>query len=268
MNSASDQLSDGERNTADARWASPTPQKLLRGPIMVGYIVVGLFFGGLGAWAALANIASAVVASGVVSPEGNRKTIQHLEGGIIAEILVSDGDEVEAGDPLMMLQRTQARSIFGVLDGERQFHAAKLARLLGEQTGKQDISFPQWLLEAEQEDPRLRELLTAQRDRFLTRREVHHGRKAIGRKRIDELQEEVSGWKAQTVSQRKQLRLFDEEIVMKGHLLKKGMLPRPEYLELQRMQASIEGDIAESTAAMARAKQSIGELELQVLNED
>ena len=75
-------------STGENRWRADTPTALLRGPVLVGYLVVLLFFVGLGTWAATANIASATVANGVVSPEGSRKTIQDLEGGIITEILV------------------------------------------------------------------------------------------------------------------------------------------------------------------------------------
>jgi HlyD family secretion protein/epimerase transport system membrane fusion protein len=254
--------------STENRWNSPTPQALLHKPVLIGYLVVGLFFGGLGAWATMAHISSAAVASGVVSPEGSRKTIQHLEGGIIAEILVDDGDEVKAGQPLVVLQETQARAAFEVLEGDRQLLAARLARLLAEQMRQEEITFPDWLLQAEPEDAELRQILASQRDLFSTRREVHDGRKAIGQKRIDELNEEISGLKSQIVNQRRQLKLIDEEITMKEKLVDKGMIPRPELLELQRMKADIQGEIAENTAGIARARQSIGETELQIVNED
>lgn len=254
--------------TGTTPWDSPTPQKLLRGPVFIGSVLIILFFGGLGAWAALAHISSAVVASGVVSPEGSRKTIQHLEGGIIAEILVDDGDTVKAGQPLVVLQETQARAAFEVLEDKRKLLTAVLARLLAEQMGKDAIHFPEWLLQAEQDDEELREMLASQRDLFTTRREVHEGRKAIGRKRIDQLKEEISGLESQIVNQRKQLQLINEEINMKKKLVDKGMIPRPELLELERMGASIQGDISENTASIARARQSIGETELQIVNED
>ncbi|UCH40537.1 MAG: HlyD family type I secretion periplasmic adaptor subunit, partial [Gammaproteobacteria bacterium] len=259
-----------EHDVSDPGWEASTPGKLLRGPVVAGYIVVLLFFGGLGTWAAMAPIASAVIATGVVSPEGSRKTIQHLEGGIITEILVEDGDLVEAGDHLVMLQETQARAAYEVLQGQRQMLAAKLARLLAEQTGKKRIAFPQWLLDSKPVGggTGFQEVLQAQIDLFKARRELHSGRKAVGSKRIDQMREEIDGLKSQIKSQEEQLKLLREEIDAKQELLDRGLLPRPDYLALLRLMAEIEGDMAENLANIARTQQSIGETVLQVVNED
>ncbi len=254
--------------TAAKRWMTSMPMTLLRGPIVAGVVVVALFFGGFGAWAATAYIASAAVAMGVISPEGSRKTIQHLEGGIIAEMLVEDGDTVQTGDPLVVLQETQARSAFQLLQGQRQWLAAKLARLLAEQAGKDEVVFPEWLREAETHDAELSQTLGAERDLFASRRKVHEGRKKVGGSRVAELNEEISGLQSQIKSQREQLGFLDEEIVAKQRLVDQGMLPRPEFLALQRLKAEIEGEIAENVANIARAKQKIGETKLQVVNED
>ncbi len=187
----------------ESRWTAPSPISLIRGPVVIGYLVVLLFFAGLGAWAAMANIASATVARGVVSPEGSRKTIQHLEGGIITEILVDEGASVNAGDPLVVLQETQARASFEELQHKKHLFAAKLARLLSEQASKNEVVYPDWQLSAEQENSEVGEILQAQRDLFAARLDVHEGRKAIGRKRIDELREEISGLQALIKSKRK-----------------------------------------------------------------
>ncbi len=259
----------GAKTKAGApRLPGVAPKPVLTGPIVLGYLVVALFFGGLGTWAALARIASAAVANGVVSPEGSRKTVQHLEGGIIAEILVDDGDEVRKGDPLVVLEETQARAAFQVLEDRRRLLTARRARLLAEQGGRDAVHFPDWLVEAASDDPELEETLGAQLDLFETRRKLHEGRKAIGRKRIDELGEEIAGRKSVIASQRTQLELLEEEIAAKKPLAERGLIPRPDYLEVARLKAQIEGAIAENNAAMARARQSIGETELQIVNED
>ena len=254
-------------STGGNRWATNTPMTLLRGPVLVGYLVVLLFFAGLGTWAATANIASATVANGVVSPEGSRKTIQHLEGGIITEILVDEGDSVKAGDPLVVLQETQARAGFQELQHKKYLFAAKLARLLSEQAGKSEVAFPEWLLEAEKDKGEVSELLAAQRDLFAARTEVHKGRKAIGGKRIDELREEIIGLQSLIKSKRQQLSSLDEELKANKKLLDRNLIPRPQYLELERLRSEIEGERAESQADVARAKQNIGETELQIVNE-
>lgn len=254
--------------TQDSKWSSASPRPLLHGPVIVGYLVVLLFFGGLGVWAALAHIAEAAVALGVVSPDGSRKTVQHLEGGIIAEILVDDGDYVRPGDPLLLLEETQARAAFEVLQGERRLLAAKLARLLAEQRGQESVELPEWLAADENSDPELHEVLQAQRDLFMARRDLHDGRKAIGGKRIEELREEIAGLESQIRSQQEQISLLDQELAAKKKLLDRGMLARPEFFALQRLRAEIQGEMAENVAGIARARQTIGETRLQIVNED
>ena len=114
----------------------------LRGPIRAGVLVVGLFFGGLGWWAATAPLAGAAIAPGVVSPDGSRRTVQHLEGGIIREILVDDGSVVRPGDPLIVLEDVQARAGFDVLQTRFYTLAATQARLLAEQAGCRERPVP------------------------------------------------------------------------------------------------------------------------------
>jgi HlyD family secretion protein/epimerase transport system membrane fusion protein len=241
---------------------------LIRVPVMLGYVVVALFFVGLGTWAAVANIASATVARGVVSPEGSRKTIQHLEGGIITEILVDEGDKVNAGDPLLVMQGTQARASFEELQHKKYVFAAKLTRLLSEQANKPEVIYPAWLLTAAENSHAVGELLQAQRDLFAARQEVHQGRGAIGSKRVDEMEEEITGLQELIKSKRKQIKSLDEELAANQKLLDRNMIARPVYLQLDRLRSEIEGEMAESVASIARTRQNIGETELQILNED
>lgn len=251
-----------------SRWGGETPHRLLRGPVIAGYLVVLLFFGGLGTWAATAYLSSAAVAGGVVSPEGSRKTVQHLEGGIIAELLVDDGDTVQAGDRLVVLESTQARAGVEVLKAKRRLLAAQLARLLSEQAGQDHIEFPQWLVDDARQSGDPDEVMKAQRDLFAARREVHEGRKAIGGKRVEELEEEIKGLQLLIKSQETQVQLLDEEVEAKKKLLDRDLLPRPEYLAMLRLREQIKGELAENVAKVARARQTIGETELQVVNED
>ena len=247
-------------------WMSSSPGALLRSPIIVGYVVIILFFGGLGGWAATAHIASAAIATGVVSPDGSRKTVQPLEGGIIAEIMVDDGDEVVAGDLLVALQETQARASFEVLQGQKRLLAAKLARLLSEQAGNNEVAFPDWLLALQADDAEVAQILDAQRDVFAARYEAYQGRKEIGGKRIAQLKEEITGLRSQIGNQRQQIALIDEEIGSMETLVKRGMMARPQYLAMRRLKAEVEGEMAENVADVARAKQSIGETELQIVS--
>jgi HlyD family secretion protein len=144
--------------------SGPTPLLgELHRSILAGALVIGLGLGGFGLWAAAAPLAGAAIAPGVISPDGSRRTVQHLEGGIIQSILVEDGSVVQAGDPLIVLQDIQARAGHDVLRSRFHTLAAAQARLLAEQAGAADIRFPDWLIEATAEDATALEAMVAQR---------------------------------------------------------------------------------------------------------
>ncbi|MGH6905490.1 MAG: HlyD family type I secretion periplasmic adaptor subunit [Geminicoccaceae bacterium] len=240
----------------------------LRGPIRAGVLVVGLFFGGLGWWAATAPLAGAAIAPGVVSPDGSRRTVQHLEGGIIREILVDDGSVVRPDDPLIVLEDVQARAGFDVL--QTRFHtlAATQARLLAEQAGSGSVRFPDWLVRAATDDATALEAMVAQRALFATRAKALADRKGILGSRIEQLREEIAGLEAQIRADGRQIELIDEEIAGVEQLYRKGLERKSRLLALKRARADIEGNRAERRARIARSEQAIGEAELQVIAQD
>ncbi|MEQ8964300.1 MAG: HlyD family type I secretion periplasmic adaptor subunit [Azospirillaceae bacterium] len=240
----------------------------LRGSVVFGLAIILVFFVGLGGWAALAPLASAAIAQGTVGPDGSRRTVQHLEGGIIRAILVRDGSRVAEGDPLVVLADVAARATYEQERTQYDMLAAMQARLIAEQRGAETLDFPDRLVEAAEAEPEVAALLEAQRDLFETRLEAHRGRKAILGQRIAQLREEITGLQAQIASQTRQLELIADEVVGVEQLLAQGLERRPRLLSLQRNQAEIEGALAQNRAAIARARQSIGETELQIVNQD
>jgi HlyD family secretion protein/epimerase transport system membrane fusion protein len=240
----------------------------LRRQVRAGVLVVGLFFGGLGWWAATAPLAGAAIAPGVVSPDGSRRTVQHLEGGIIRAILVDDGSVVRAGDPLIVLEDVQARAGFDVLQGRFHTLAATQARLLAEQGGAAGVRFPDWLIDAAGEDATALEAMVAQRAMFDARAKALADRKAILGRRIQQLREEIAGLEAQIRADGRQIALIDEEISGVAELYRKGLERKSRLLALERARADLEGNRAERRARIARAEQAIGETELQVIAQD
>jgi len=240
----------------------------LRRQIRAGALVIGLFFGGLGWWAATAPLAGAAIAPGVISPDGSRRTVQHLEGGIIRAILVDDGSVVRAGDPLIVLEDVQARAGFDVL--QTRFHtlAATQARLLAEQAGAASVRFPEWLIHAATDDATALEAMVAQRAMFDARAQALDERKAILRRRIEQLREEIAGLQAQIRADGRQIALIDEEITGVEELYRKGLERKSRLLALKRARTAIEGDRAERRARIARAEQAIGETDLQIIAQD
>jgi HlyD family secretion protein/epimerase transport system membrane fusion protein len=257
---------------AAARLASrpaPGPERSLlaelRCSIVAAALLVGLGLGGFALWAAAAPLAGAAIASGVISPDGSRRTVQHLEGGIIRRILVEDGSRVQAGDPLLVLEDVQVRAGHDVLRARFHSLAATQARLLAEQSGAAEIRFPDWLIEATGEDAAALEAMLAQRQLFRTRVQGLADRRGILARRIGQLREEIEGLEAQIAADGRQIELIAEEIAGLDHLYRKGLAPKTRLLELQRAQSDIEGDRAERRARIARAQQAIGETELQIM---
>ena len=127
------------------RWLRSAPPALrdrLRGVTWTGNLLVCGFVVGLGTWSTYAPLESAAIAVGTVESELSRKTIQHLEGGIIREILVADGDVVRAGQTLISLEDTKARAEAQSLQGQLWEAMAREARLQAEQRGEERMSFP------------------------------------------------------------------------------------------------------------------------------
>ncbi|HYD30341.1 MAG TPA: biotin/lipoyl-binding protein, partial [Azospirillaceae bacterium] len=151
--------------------AAPTPWSGIRRFSLIGAVLVAVFVVGFGIWAAVAPLGSAVLASGVVAPETRRKTIQHLEGGIISAILVRDGQEVVAGTPLIRLDPTRARATVMGLEGQLWDALAQQARLMAERDGREDIAFPDTLA-ARAGDPAVAGAIQGQERVFETRRNL------------------------------------------------------------------------------------------------
>ncbi|MEO3433764.1 HlyD family type I secretion periplasmic adaptor subunit [Inquilinus sp. CAU 1745] len=245
----------------------PAPPPLLvqlRRPLLVAAAVIALFFGGFGIWSVTATLASAALAPGTVSPDGSRRTVQHLEGGIIADIRVAEGSHVQAGDVLMVLEDVSADASVDLLIGRRRALAAARARLAAEEAGDPAISFPAWL----SEDGAAADILAAERDRFAARRASRAGLVEVMERRIAQYRAEIAGLEVQIDARTLQLDLIAEEIAAVRTLLDQGLERRPRLLALQRTEADIMAARAENRAGIARARQAIAQTEAEILNLD
>ena len=235
------------------------PRTSLRPPLLAGTAVALAFFAGFGGWAATAPLAGAAVAPALVAPEGSRKTVQHLEGGIVRRILVHDGSLVAAGQPLVELDDTRARAEHAALLAESRAATASEARLLAEQADRTEPAFPAELLDAAREDPALARMLAGEVDRLSTRRASLRDQQAILADRVAQAEAEIVGLEAEIASAHTQLGLIGEEIEIVERLLAKGLERKPRLLALLRSKTQIEGAIAANRAAIARAGQVIAE---------
>jgi HlyD family secretion protein len=160
---------------------------------LAGNLLVLCFVLGLGTWSGFAPLESAAVASGVVESESSRKTIQHLEGGIIREILVADGDVVRAGQILISLEDTKARAEAQSLQGQLWDATAREARLQAEQHGEDRVSFPARLEMAKNASPSVAAVLAGQQSIFETRRQAFQSQAAVNREKRSQVEKEIEG---------------------------------------------------------------------------
>ena len=231
--------------------------------VLVGTIIVLIFFGFFGAWAVFAPLDSAAIASGTLAVENNRKVVQHLEGGIVKEILVRDGDAVKAGQPLIRLVGIQPRAQLQLIRGQRNALLARAARLRAERDGNAGLSFPEELT-AQGDDPRVQESMLGQLNIFEARRDAIEGQRQILGQRVAPFREEIVGVQAQIRSADEQLVLIEDELTGLQTLFAKGLTPKSRLLALQRRKAEIQGERGQNLSAIARAKQNITEAEIRI----
>lgn len=235
----------------------------LRLPISIGCIIIALFFGALGGWAALAPLDSAAIAPGEVAIDTKRKTIQHLEGGIISEILVRDGDIVTAGQALIRLEKIQYRAELDLLEGRHIAATAIEARLIAERDSRKEVPFPEWLLDR-LEEPEVIDTVVGQMNIFTSRQESLNHQTQILYQRIAQFEEEMIGLEGQIAAENLQLKLIAEESKDVRRLVESGLARRPRLLSLEREAAALEGRRSQNLAGIARAKQSISETRLRI----
>jgi len=241
------------------------PSTRLRSVTLAGNLLVCGFVLGLGTWSTFAPLESAAIAVGVVEAESSRKTVQHLEGGIIRQILVADGDAVRAGQTLVRLDGTRAEVEVQSLRGQLWDAEAREGRLQSEQHGDERVLFSTELQKAATGDPSAAAVMMSQQSIFETRRQVHQSQLAVIREKKLQIEKEIEGLKVQETAAGKRADIVRQEVATVEFLVNKGLERRPRLLNLEREMADIDGRRGETAAQISRAEQVINESDTALL---
>ncbi len=239
-----------------------------RPAIMAGLLVLLITFGGFGTWAATAQLNSAVIASGQIKVSTSNKAVQPLEGGSVAEIMVSNGDQVEEGDVLVRLDATTAQADLLRVQGQLDQTEATVARLIAERDSLEEVVFTEELLARAEADDSVAEILQGQRTLFTARQATITGQLSLIEERIKQLDEEIRGLEVQSQARREQIATVNEELEDKRDLRARGWGTKTEILRLERARSQYRGELGDFAARISQARVQIGEARLEIIQAD
>jgi len=228
----------------------------------IGYLIVFVTFGIFGTWATFAPLESAALAPGVVTVQSYRKTVQHLEGGIVKELHARDGEVVSAGDPLIILDDTQVRAEYGMTRSQLIAAQAMEARLQAERDGLEKVDYSRML---ESDSHRAREAREGETQVFNARRGSRLGEVAVLQKRIGQLNEQISGLKSMIGTKRSLEKSYKDEIGELADLLAEGFVDKQRLLDQERKLDMLHAEIADHQSEITKTRLQISETELQIL---
>ncbi|WP_397420248.1 HlyD family type I secretion periplasmic adaptor subunit [Phenylobacterium sp.] len=238
-------------------------QTRLRKPMILGGIVIAVFVFGLGLWASLDKLATGITAVGEVRADTMRKTLRQREIGIVKQILVAEGQQVKAGQPLLLFNDVEARATVDVLQNQYDTMITQNARFNAEATGAAAINFPAEIM-ARIGQPAVAQLIRDQEFLFTTRRQVYESQTAVLGQRVEQQLTQVSGQQAQLDSIIEQQRLTQEELDGYRKLNEQGFAPKTLVLRYERSMAELSGRKGQLQADIARIRQQMGETRLQL----
>lgn len=229
----------------------------------IGLAIVIATFGIFGIWSYFAPIDGSALAPGIVAVKSHKKTVQHLDGGIVAELLAKDGDLVEKGQPLLILDDTQIKAQLEIIRGQQFALSAQAARLRAERDNFQELRYPETL--AAESDFRAREAMQTETHLFNARKNTHDGEISVLQQRISQINSKIKGLEGQRRSKQALTASYAEEIRDLKELLAEGFADKQRLRELQRSHSTIGGEIEALNSEIAASQMQIGETRLQIL---
>jgi len=234
--------------------------------IVAGLVVILIFFGGITAWSIYFPFQGAVIAPGTVMVSGKKKVVQHLEGGIVDEILVREGSTVETGDLLIRLRDTRVESSVDLFQGMLWAKLAESARLTAEMGLEPAIQWPQVLLEIKDTHDDVREIMAKEQDIFDSRRSDLAGKISLYRSQILQLEERIEGANEEMTAHTEVISTLNEELDATRPLLKDKYMGKTRILELERQLYETLGKKGSLRQSIAEYRQKIEEFNLNIVD--
>lgn len=229
----------------------------------IGVIILLSTLGIFGVWSYLAPIDGAALASGYVAVKSHKKTVQHLDGGIVSQLFAKDGDVVKAGDVLLTLDGTEARVLMEMMRSQSITLTALVARLEAERDHKAQVVFPESL--ADLNDPRIAEARQSENQIFRARKNAYEGEISVFKQKIGQLSTQIKGLKGQQKSKRVLKESYGEEASDLKELLAEGFADKQRLRDTERNYAHNSGEIASLASQIAGGEIQIGETRLEIL---
>lgn len=236
----------------------------IRGPVLLGLVASLALILGFGIWATTTRISGAIVAQGQIEVEQDRQVVQHPDGGVVAEILVTEGARVLAGAPLLRLDGAALRSELTIVEGQFSELAARSARLVAERDDLEAPQFPPELLARADVSTEVAAQIDGQQRLFDARRATLVEQGELLAKRIDQITAQTNGIASQRAALTTQLDLIEQELASQQSLLDKGLAQAGTVLALQREQARLDGQLGELAADLARTQEQVTEIEIEM----
>ena len=233
--------------------------------LLIGFSVILVVFLGFGSWAAIAPLTSAAHAQGKVRVESNRKTVQHLEGGIVKSLSVRDGNTVEGGQVLMTLENTQPRAQMEVVEGKYILALARKARLIAQRDQLSGVPYQQFLHDLSGTDSRVSGAMAIQDQIFEVRQAAYENELALYDQQVEQLESQLTGLAAQKASSQKLVASYSSEMKDMAGLKKKGYVENRQVLDLERQLVENQGMLGELVARIASTRSKIVEAKLSTL---
>lgn len=239
----------------------------LRRNLITGTAGILLLFGGVGGWAATADLSGAVIASGILTVEGNVKAVQHPAGGIVSELRAKEGQAVEAGQVLLRLDATETRANLAAVSKNLDQLYARQSRLEAERDGGPAVKMSEALL-ARLSAKEAEATMASERRLFEDRRISREGQKARLREQVAQLREQIIGLEEQQRAKDDEITLIDKELEGTRRLYEGGVIALNRVNNLDRSVARLRGERGQLVASIASTRAKIQETELQLLQVD